>query len=333
MKTIAMWVAGCALGLTANACTLQTSEDSSRYSQAIPQTKDVALAVPGSTAGGSATQSTHAALGTESFGGLHTLGNPTPAGGYAQWYVFTRDVADSVDWGTGVILGAVWIIVHTKPTSVSSHQAEWGPGQGDALDPVSYRLTVDEIASEEYNYKLEGRPKASTSEADFKVILGGHGYGESRPEHKMGSFTLDQDAYNALDPLRAHDSGQVAVKFDGRQFPATIEADVKHTADAEWYNVTVTHNADGSGEVDIVAHGDVSEPRNGTLEDVTLKSRWNASGAGRADVKVTGGDISGMVLGSECWSTAFATTYYNDSANYKPTQGTASSCVFQQAQL
>jgi hypothetical protein len=305
-----------------SACTLK-QDDAARFGQAIPKGQEVALSVPGSQAAGT---TTHASA--RRGGGITIAGNPPGAGSFAEWYVFTRDVSDGVDVGTLLILGVVDIIAHTTPTSVSAHQAVWGPGNGNALDPVVWRMTVTESGSEEYDYKLEGRPKASTSESDFKAVLTGHGFGEARPEHKSGWFSIDQDASNALDPLRAHDSGTIKVTFDGRAYPIAIRAVVTHTADAQSFDVSVTHNQDTSGAVDIHAHGDVEIAKDGRLENVVLHSRWTTTGAGRADVKIIGGDAPSVgILASECWSTSFARSYYADDAGYRPSEGSASSCV------
>ena len=106
---------------------------------------------------------------------------------------------------------------------------------------------------------------------------------------------------------------------------------MKHTADAESFDVTVTHDQDTSGAVDITAHGDIDTPKNGTLEDVVMHSRYEKDGAGRADVQLTGGSMAMKVIASECWNTAFARSYYTDSASYKPTSGNPNTCVFPQA--
>jgi hypothetical protein len=330
MRIAAMVMMGvCSLAVASSACTLKT-EDSSRYQEPIPQSGDVALAIPGSTAAAGA--SGQAATG------LHTLGNPAPAGpaapgaGTAAYYQFTRDVADAVDFGTATILGAVWLIVHTPPTSVTGNEAVWGPGNGNALDPVVWRLTVTEIATNEFDYELDGRPHLSTSDADFRAILKGHGYGVGDARHRSGSFVIDNDAYASLDPARASkDSGTVKVTFDARTYPITIEADVHHSADPDFYNVTVTHQRDSSGEVDITALGDVDQPPDGNAENVTMHSRWASTGAGRADVQVTGGSAPGTVLASECWGVDFSRTYYTDSVDWRPTSGDPASCAFPQA--
>ena len=53
-------------------------------------------------------------------------------------------------------------------------------------------------------------------------------------------------------------------------------------------------SADGSGNFQFTANGDI---QNGArlpvvLEDLVIRSRWNATGAGRSDIKVSGGDLS-----------------------------------------
>ena len=49
------------------------------------------------------------------------------------------------------------------------------------------------------------------------------------------------------------------------------------------------------------------------LEDLVIRSRWNATGAGRADAKISGGDLSleGVteVTTSECWDSNFGVTF------------------------
>ena len=304
-------VLGCIEG-----CALKTSDDADRFRQAIPLSNDVALAVPKSSGGS-----------TSSTKSLHTKGGDPSS---AKYYQFTRDIADGVDGGTGEILGLVWLIVHSPPTSVSAHKAVWGPGNGDALDPVVYRMTVTEVSTHEYDYVLEGRPKGSTSDGDFRAVLSGHGFGEDRPEHREGWFRLDNDAHNALDPARAHDSRAVRVDFDLRSYPLSIKADVEPSpGKSGYFKVAVTHDKDSGGAVDIAALGDIEAIKDGKLENVALHSRWNASGAGRADVEITGGDLTvPKVDATECWSSIFARVYYTDTASYEPTTGSPSACAF-----
>src|SRR5512140_3719653 len=235
------WMGLVALGVAmgAHACTIK-ADDSERFRDPIPQSSDVGMGVPGSTTGAPTKAQAKS---------LH-LSN-TPGGtSYAEYYQVTRDITDSVDYGTAWVISLVWTIVHTPATTIEPHKAVWGPGEGDALSPVVWRFTVNEVGDKEYDYVLEGRPKGSTSEADFKAVLSGHGYGKSRAEHREGFFTLDFDASAKLDPARNHDSGNVKVNFDLRQYPATLNVEMNATDRPRNAKVDVTHQADGSGAVD-----------------------------------------------------------------------------------
>ena len=59
------------------------------------------------------------------------------------------------------------------------------------------------------------------------------------------------------------------------------------------------------------------------LENVTIRSRWLATGAGRGDARITGGDLgTQQAIASECWNTLFRrSSYYTDNVNFHPTEG------------
>lgn len=313
-----VWTTLGALALTSVGC-IAENDDADKFREAIPESGDVAIAVP---RGGSTT--TTKSLGTKG-GGATT---------YARYYQFSRDMADGLDWSTAQILGLVWLIVHQPPTKVEPKRAVWGPG-GDALDPINWRFVAIEVADREYDYRLEGRPRASTNDADFKAILTGHGFGKSHPNHRLGTFALDNDVKNALDPARAKDTGSVKVDYDLRTFPTSIHAYAQGAADKAkgWFDVTLTRNGTGSGNLDIKALGDIEDEgkKDGVLEDVVLFSQWAKTGAGRADVRITGGSLPTTITqvdASECWSTSFSRVYYVDSISAEPSAGDPSSCAF-----
>jgi hypothetical protein len=297
------------------------ADDAERFREGIPQSGEVAIAVPRGS-GGATTKS----LGTK--GGADTTTSS------AKYYQFSRDLADGLDWGTAQILGLVWIIVHQPPTKVEPKKATWGPG-GDALDPITWRFVATEIGDREYNYVLEGRPKASTRDADWKAILSGHGYGKTHKLHREGWFAIDNDAKNAMDPARAKDKGTVKVDFDLKTYPTKIHAYAQATPDKSkgWFDVTLTRESSGSGNLDISALGDMEEEgkKDGNLETITLFSQWANTGAGRADVRITGGSLPATITNveaSECWSTSFSRVYYVDSVGAEPTSGDPSTCTF-----
>jgi hypothetical protein len=177
---------------------------------------------------------------------------------------------------------------------------------------------------------VDGRPHLSTSDADWKPILLGFGYDKASPNHRSGHFHIDRDALHALDPVGNAGSGAVDVTYDARSYPATVTAGVTtNDGTGSWFDVAVTRDEDGSGQVALSALTDISQPKDGTNEDVVENSQWAATGAGRADVALSGGDLKTLdVQASQCWNAAFAQTYYTDNASYLPTVGDPSTCAF-----
>lgn len=332
MKTTFPHIALASLLLAANACTLQKADDVAEYREALPVASSVAVAGPEADASGARTQS-H----TQGSSGLLGVGTPaTPD--VAKWYAFTRGVRDGVNVVTRDVLAGVWLIVHSVPSDVSEDHAEWGP-YTDPLDPASYRFRVERVAPGEYDYTLEGRPKASTSDADYRAVLHGKGYGRLDPRHGDGSFTIDLDAAKALDPLRhPDDSGTVTISHDlpaniSRNLaalPRTISAEVTPKGEA-WVRILSQANLDSTGTLDVDAHADTDDSKATLLEDISVQSRWNANGAGRADISVAGGDLPAtipLVTATECWATDFSRAYYADSATFEPTFGDVTACVY-----
>ena len=144
------------------------------------------------------------------------------------------------------------------------------------------------------------------------------------------------DASHALDPARNHDAGSVKITFDLRQYPATLDAEITASDRPRTGKIDVTHQADGSGAVDITVH-DAADPTQGAnADDLVLHSRWDKLGEGRGDAQYSGGTLPASipsVQASECWDSAFARVYYKDSVDWKPAAGNAASCAFAQAKF
>ena len=255
----------------------------------------------------------------------------------AFWYTFTRDLRDGVNVVTGVVLVSVWAIAHTEPAEIDDDHAVWGPFEGDSLDPARYRLTITKIGEHHFRYVLAGQKKSG---GDYLSVLDGDGYSRASDSHGDGQFVLDLAKAKVLDPSRHRDdSGSVTIVHDlpsdvGRRrdaLPRTITATVSPEGGAS-LSIMSQANEDHTGELDLDAHGDISDTHDTALEDVRLVSRWANTGAGRADIGISGGDLpaSGFDAVSvvECWGMDFSQVFYTDSAGIKPTVGAASECVY-----
>lgn len=259
----------------------------------------------------------------------------------AFWYTFTRDLRDGVNVVTAVVLVSVWAVVHTEPSEISEDEAVWGPFDGDALDPVRYRLTVTRIGEHHFRYVLDGQKKSGGGE--FLTVLDGDGYSRASSSHGDGQFVLDLGNAKLLDPSRhTNDSGSVTIVHDlpediGRRhdaLPRTIVATVAPDGDAS-LTITSIANEDHTGKLGVSAHADIDDPHNTALEDVTVTSRWKSTGAGRSDIGISGGDVAAagfdLVTAVECWGTDFSEVYYSDSEGFQATVGDPSECAYDAA--
>lgn len=324
------------LGAFAPGCTLQKQDDGEEFREAVPLREAVVVAGPEGDSAADATTAS-APPATRAQATTRPLARPD----YAKWYGFTRAVRAGVNVVTGAVLGSAWVIVHSEPSSVKDGEAIWGP-YSDALEPAAYRFRVTRIAEAEYNYVLEGRPKQSTSDDDYRAVLRGHGYGKRHELHGEGEFTIDLDVAHELDPpAHRDDSGTVRIVHHlprdigsgGGALPRSILAEVKPdpAVNPESFSVTSDANEDGTGSLHVVASADVDDAKTTQLEDIVIDSRWRADGAGRADIGISGGDIPadpGMVSAVECWGADFARSYYMDSIGFEPTEGDATACVY-----
>jgi hypothetical protein len=310
------WGLGALVGMAQLGC-MTSVEDGERFREPIPQGSEVSLAVPGSAAAGSDGPTLALVEGAER----------------AKFYEFTRAVSDGVDGVTRSILGSIWLVVHTRPTTVTAHEATWGPGADNALAPVVWRLTVTEVGDGVFDYRLDGRPKAASAEADYLAVLKGRGYGRSHAEHRNGSFVVDNDAAKTLDPARNKDQGTTQIEHHLSSWPATLAVRIRPAPAPAWTDITVTHQKDGSGAIDVSALTDIEDKnKDGKLEDVVMHNRWAKDGAGRADVQINGGSVPILVKATECWSPLFERSYYSDNAG-NPAEGDAAACVFADPKL
>ena len=310
-----------AMAASSQACVLKSEDDASRFQEVIPRADHVKVDDrEHAPAGGSSSQSIQS-------------DEPWADGPWAKYYGFTRHVRKSVNQVAGAVLGSVWIIVHTKPTSVDEKEATWGPWT-DSLEPVTYQFRVTEVAEDEYEYRLEGRPK--NTQGEFRTVLLGKGWGKGHSSHGDGSFMLDLDVAHELDPFNG-ETGKIKITHDlppnitSDLFsqPRTITAEVTPSGTDEWYTVTSKSEADGTGTLKVDAFTDADDSNTTKKEDILILSQWNATGAGRADITLTGGDLPfEKVSAVECWGSDFFQVYYEDSVGYASKEGDVSACAY-----
>jgi len=266
----------------------------------------------------------------------------------ADSYNLTRVVTGIVNGATGAVLLLVKTIVSYPPTSVHGDTAVWGP-HAEPLDKNAWRLTVTRVEPHVFNWALDGKAKNADDTAFITILSGTHTRAVDAHNHAIenygsGTFLVDWDAAQGL-PDHGNAVG-VATFTYARLSPGavtTIDVDFKGIKDdppsTELYDALYRYTATpgAGGELKYAAKRDYfpdPHPSNSAKEDFTIHSRWQETGDGRTDYELTGGDVatSGIAGGaatvSECWDSAFLSTYRNVSYDPSLDWGVETSCSF-----
>lgn len=302
MLKTALLAATCATSLVA--C-IQQEQAPSHVARAIPTADQIKIKLPAGTS--------------------RTIGD------LANWYVATRDVTRTFNGGAGWVLVLIHAIVQHPVTSVSGDTYTWGPWS-DALDPAEYKLDVREVGDGTYAYQLSGRSKTVAGSA-FEVII--DGVADPRPGDNLGNgeFLIDFDAGKRVNPIDAGDArGQVDVRYDlaARHLDLGI---ISTDASGEPVLADYAYNETALGGGDMVFNINGDAGGTALTEKITLRSRWEHTGEGRADARLAGGDLASPAEASECWDGQFRRVYYTDNASFHPTEGTVAACAFGTADL
>jgi hypothetical protein len=296
-----------AIGLVAALALVGCGRSNDDFRDGLPRPETVRLDVPGDE--GAARQ------------GLSST-SLSLEGETSEMYRLTRATTVNINGGTLFVLNLVKAITEHKPTSINGDTATWGP-HTDALSPNTWRLVVKRIAEGQYQYSLEGRAKTE-SDSDFRAVLYGthkvalDANGNAMEGFGSGEFTLDWDVAQTLPE---HDANVgVAVITYSRVSPSA-EATIDVVFTQVWNEEKTARNngkyhyqqAPGEGgEFEFQCIGNVhKELDKPAAENLTIKSRWMHTGAGRSDVKVSGGDVSGETTLNECWDTNFKSTFFH----------------------
>jgi hypothetical protein len=272
--------------------------------QGLPDSNTVKLAVP---------ETPSASLGRSS--GLEA----TPGGtqqGQAFTYVLTRVVTGTVNAEVGAVLAVLASVAASPPASFDGTTAVWGP-YSDPLSTNSYRATAKLVGTDQVQYHVDGKPKASDDSAYLTILTGSHsGTAQGQGE---GNFEIDFDTFQLL-PEHFDQVGKVDVTYSHPSDPARVQIEVDlHNVYASGshqkrtdgvYHYLSTPGQGGSFDFTTSANiqTDAQHPLD---EDLSIRSRWTEAGAGRADAQISGGDLGGQARLNECWDTSFLSRYLN----------------------
>jgi hypothetical protein len=315
-------VACCSLFFVAAACH-PLDKAGSEFATGVPRQETVAMSVPGAGAKALTVEGSSRAL----------------EGQTAEWYQITRAVSGTVNGGAIAVGTLVRLVTDYPATSVGLDTAVWGPWQGP-LDPIEWMVTVKRVAPHQYEYKFEGRDKHQPTAPFVTVLTGVHAPGLDAQERELegfgaGSFTLDWDARATL-PAPDNNVGKANYVYDhmGPGQVINVKAQFRQVKDDKRPDKLVdadyvfVQNPGAEGSMDFVFTIPADATSVGALAKV--RSRWQWSGAGRADVTATTPDNTQTYTLSECWDINYASTYKSVplSTSAADNYGSEATCVF-----
>lgn len=324
------------LPLASGAC--GKPDDADEFREGVPTHEDVTIVVPES---GTQTSALTASGGvTERQGAL--------LGETAELYKLTRGITVMVNTGTIAVLGLVRTITEFPPTSLDKDVAVWGP-HTNPLSPNTWRLTVNRLGPGQFHYVFEAKAKTADDSAYLTVLSGNHNVadigraGQRRranlPAFGSGDFDID---WNAAQMLPEHDTNVGSAHFVYSRPSATDNVNIAVTftqvrddetgmlIDAQYAFEEVPGNG-GNFQFTLTKDAITTTP---ALETLTVRSRWQETGAGRSDVKLVGGDLgAAQATSNECWDANFASVFltnsYGDPAKM---WGAETACLFPTAE-
>jgi hypothetical protein len=259
--------------------------------------------------------------------------NGRTIGDLADFYVVTRDVTRTLNGGSGWVLILIHAIVQYPVTSIDGNVYTWGPWS-DALDPATYKLDVTANLDGTFDYVLSGKSK-TVAMADFEAVIEGHA--DPRPGDLKGNgdFSIDFDASRRVNPVDAGDAkGEVIVQYDlAARHLDLVARGPDINGNPAMFEYAYNESLDGGGDMVFNATAD-GGGNPAVAENMVIRSRWQADGAGRGDARVAGGDLGSVQgIASECWNTLFRRVFYTDNVSWQPTEGTVADCAYGTADL
>ena len=313
-------------GLFLAAACGSSSNGPDEYQAAVPTFSGVSAEVSGASSEGA---SLTASSGAEAGLIAPTPGAELQASTTPDWLPKIRDAIQSLNQGLKDAFGPVErLVLANGPSQVRGQVYIYGPFEQGGY---SYLLSVVRVAGNHYGWKLQVK---KTGDADTAFVAFAAGTTFKVPSDQVhrgrGTIGVDLDAYKTV-VTAFPGQGKLFVAFSHHGFgPAAADAGVtgqsktliyalrNFSADtSKWQPVDAIFYAHKNGlsgvtSVRVASYADIPEIPNDTPAKELLvgRARYNPGVGGRAEVAITGGDLSGKVFfGVECWDKAEALVF------------------------
>ncbi|MBX5483766.1 MAG: hypothetical protein IRZ16_18230 [Myxococcaceae bacterium] len=253
--------------------------------------------------------------------GLQSRKDPLAVGDASRAYAETKLKAQELNSSLLTILEVVEYVRRQSPSQRGEDFRQWGPWADEKDRTQQIRLVIRRFltAPVHYEWSIDVKRRTEPEDAWLQAI---HGSYEPTDDVRRGSGTFSLDAARVREAgfMGATDDGQLQyleVNYQTGGDPIAVEL----LLDAKRAHLEYEYeeHSDGSGRLSF----DLSAnwiPTGSALETLWVTSAWAASGAGRADYHVYGGNTPGgavdkataLAAGEECWDESFRTAYYHE---------------------
>lgn len=283
----------------------------------------------------------------------------------AKWYLDTIGTARELNAMTWSLLHFVEDITGYPYTDEIENGFVWGPFT-PAESKVTIKFTLVREGHNQFSFALMMRPTLVDLDGDgeeeeenvggeFTDVLTGAYMPQDGVAHSSGNLKLIFDTFSEVDRTQKT-TGVLSFEYDttGENREVDIIFEDFQAPDMEEKVNATYHYSEGSGRsgefgFDLIGDIHKDDPDRQHLvkrENLSIFARWMKDGSGRADVRVTGGDLPTIEPpfesweSSECWDELFNQVYLQEQANpvegetyFGDPVGDESACVFAEPQF
>lgn len=264
-------------------------------------------------------------------------GDPVPAGAaIAEFPVWTWEVSHDLNVFIFMLLYAVEAVTAEPISYREDDRRLWGPVPAENGDDIWFDMTRVE---DRFDYEMLWAEPGEGPDGGVVPFSGSFVAG-TVPREGQGNFLFrfgvmyelesQPDSLVAGDLYVDHDNrdGQVLLAID-------LDGIVGPEGEPPWSAQYAFHLApEGPGWFEYATEGDLEGTDPAVLEQYEVRTRWLADGSGRADARLSGGDLGAFeYLVTECWDANYMRTYYADNTGFTLPWGDPESCVYLDQEL
>ena len=235
--------------------------------------------------------------------------------------VTSLEVSTTVNGVLLQLLASIDYVRTLRPTERTPDGRRWGPYP--YTDDVDIEVWNNRSGAGRFDWGAD----AVSSTRTLTYLFGTHYAGDSVA---AGDGEFSWLLGDSAEMLGGSATGELIVDYDNRD-GIDLLVDIVGVSDGFGPPLTARYAfrlVEGEKDFQYTYQADVVGT-DGVLEDLAIRSRWDGSVGGRADVLVSGGTLEADVeRWTQCWDDAPALTYEGDERGWFPSTGDESACVY-----